>query len=240
MHRFYLSQIVVGNTALISDTSQLHHLKDVLRLKIGDEAILFDRKGVEYLGRIKELSRKQASLSIKRIKQANPAGLNLTIACALPKKSRMDDIVDKLTQLGVDSIIPFISERVITKPDEKIENKLDRWRKIALNASEQSQRSKLPDITPVLNFKHLLTQSTQYGLKLIPTLEGPRLNIREIIPSTLPASILTLIGPEGDFSPEEIDQAMICGFTPVSLGENVLRVDTAAIAVASYLRFSFL
>lgn len=237
MHRFYLSQKITGTIASISDIGQLHHMEDVLRLKPGDEVVLFDSEGTEYLAKIETLNRKLASLSIEMIKQAKPKTSYLSIACAVPKKAGMDDIVDKLTQLGVDEVVPLITERVIGRPDEDNEHKLGRWRKIALSASEQSQRNKLPVISPMTSFKDILARSNQYLIKLIPTLSGQRKNIQDVISSSFQGSILVLIGPEGDFSPEEVRQAGIYGFIPVSLGENVLKVDTAAVAVASYIRF---
>jgi 16S rRNA (uracil1498-N3)-methyltransferase len=200
--------------------------------------VLFDSEGIEYLAKIETLNRKQTSLSIEMTKKAKPNTSTLTIACAIPKKSRMDDIVDKLTQLGVDEIVPLITARVIVKLEKNSENRLERWRKVALSASEQSQRNKLPVISPILNFKEILAISNQYLFKLIPTLSGQRKNIREVISSPFSGSILVLIGPEGDFSQEEVRQAEIGGFIPVSLGENVLKVDTAAIAAASYIRFT--
>jgi 16S rRNA (uracil1498-N3)-methyltransferase len=238
MHYFYIPQKISSGFVLISDAEQLHHLKDVLRLKIDDQVMVFDGEGTRYVCRIAGLDRKQANLFIISKKDIETPGSKITIACAIPKKAKMDEIIDKLTQLGVDTIIPMLTERVLIKPDEKKENRYERWGKIALSASEQSQRSILPVITKVTSLKELLAGSDQYSLKLIPTLEGERINIRLVKSADSTANILVLIGPEGDFSPQEVNQARDCGFIPVSLGQNILRVDTAAIAAASYLRFA--
>jgi len=236
MPRYYIPQKITGSSVSISDTEQIHHMRDVLRLKAGAEVTIFDIEGNEFLSVINRLDRKQASLEIKIRKPANTKQLKLAIACAIPKKSRIDDIIDKLTQLGVDAIIPLETERGIVKMDENKESRLERWRKIALSAVEQSQRNNLPLIR-VMNMKEILAFSGQYDLKLIPTLTGQSKPLNEIFTSaTQPASIIVLIGPEGDFTPPEIELAVSTGFVPVFLGDTVLRVETAAIAIAGGTR----
>jgi 16S rRNA (uracil1498-N3)-methyltransferase len=238
MHRFYLAQKITGKTTSITDSEQVHHLKDVLRLKVGDKVTLFDSEGSEVGCRIMSLEKKQVNLEVNSRTEPETGKVTIAIGCAVPKGPKMDDIIDKLTQLGVDIIIPLLTERVIVKLEENKENRLERWRKIALSAAEQSQRNRLPSISPITTFKDLIQEAAKYDLKLIPNLEGARKSIRAVIPYPLPSSILVLIGPEGDFSPEEVLEAQQAGFIPVSFGNNILRVDTAAIAAAAYLRFS--
>jgi 16S rRNA (uracil1498-N3)-methyltransferase len=240
MHSFYLSQKINGRTAAIIDPVQIHHLKDVLRLGVDDEISLFDDAGNEYLCAISRLDKKQVLCVIKELKLAPPRTYRIAVACAIPKQSRMDDIIDKLTQLGVDTIIPLLTERVIIKLESNQESRLERWRKIALSASEQSHRNTLPCLSRIMDFEEVIAQAGEYDLKLIPTLAGDRKTIKEILTKSSPISILVLIGPEGDFTPQEIGEAFQSGFQPVSLGDSVLRVETAAIAIASYLRFSLM
>jgi 16S rRNA (uracil1498-N3)-methyltransferase len=239
MHSFFLAEIISGDAALISDAGQLHHLRDVLRLRIGDEIMVFDGEGNKYSGTIEGLDKKQAVLRLKARQPALIRRLRLAVGCAVPKQARMDDIIDKLTQLGVDSIIPLFTERCIVKPEETIDARLERWRKIARSASEQSHRTTLPYISRGSGFKEALADSKDYRLKLVPTLVGERQTLRELFTDSPPESIFVLIGPEGDFTPEEIQEAMDAGFIPVSLGDAVLRVETAAIAVASYIKLAF-
>ena len=169
-----------------------------------------------------------------------PAKVKITVACAIPKASKMDDIVDKLTQLGVDRIIPLETEREIIKLDKhKRIFRQARWKKIALNASRQSQRNTLPAIESIKNIKELLSQVDAYDLRLIPTLTGIREAFQEILTKAKAKDILVFIGPEGDFTQEEINLAKRAGFIPVSLGDLVLRVETAAVAVASFIRIYY-
>jgi 16S rRNA (uracil1498-N3)-methyltransferase len=238
MHRFYCSiQNISGNKIIISDKDQVHHLRDVLRLKAEDKVIVFDEQGNEYNCLIRQLSNKTIELKIKARLSKRETKIQITVACAIPKKSRMDEIIDKLTQLGVDRIIPLESERVIIKLDKskKILRKM-RWEKIALSSSQQSQRNILPMIEPIKDIKEVLTQAGDFDLKLIPTLMGERKSLRKILAKAKPKNILVLIGPEGDFTAEEVDLAIKSGCIPVSLGDLVLRVETAAIAVTSFIK----
>lgn len=238
MHRFYVSsQNISGNKIIISDKAQAHHLKDVLRLKKNDAVKAFDEKGNEYSCLIKEFLNEQVSLEIKSKELVNPNKVKLTVACAIPKKSMMDDIIDKLTQLDVQRIIPLKTQRVLIKLDKDRENrKLSRWRKIAQSASQQCQRNTLPVIDTIKSIREVLSEAKNFDLRLIPTLTGERKPLKELFASSKPNNILALIGPEGDFSEEEVREAKKSGCIPVTLGDLVLRVDTAAVAVASFIK----
>ena len=239
MHRFYLAKKINGDTIVISDAEQLHHLRGVLRLKMNDEVAVFDDAGNEFTCRITGLSKSQAALRVHSKKTMQSNKVKLTIACAIPKMGKMDDIVDSLTQLGVDAIIPMQTERVVVSLDGgKREAKLERWRKIARSAAEQSQRNSIPRIEPVTSLETVISQSQDYDLKLIPALFDERKPIKEVLTKSKAGNILVLVGPEGDFTPEEIELAKGAGFIPVSMGDSVLRVATAAIAVASFIRLS--
>lgn len=239
MHRFFaLSQSISQNKIIISDKNQIHHIKNALRLKPKDEVIVFDDKGNEYKSIIEEISTQNVSFRIKARHKIIPSKrVKITVACAIPKKSNMDDIVDKLTQLGVDRIIPLETERVIVKLDEhKKILRQKRWEKIAQNASQQSQRNQMPIIESIKGIKEVLSKAQDFDLKLIPTLIGRRKTVKEILDKFKPKNILILIGPEGDFSPQEVNSAKKAGCIPVSLGDSVLRVETAAIAIVSFIR----
>ena len=238
MHRFYCpSHNISVDKITFLDKEQVHHIKDVLRLKINDKVKVFDDWGNEYICLLKEFLNNQVILEIKNRLLSKTHKIKITVACAIPKKSKMDDIIDKLTQLGVERIIPLVTQRVIIKFDKDKENqRLQRWKKIAQSGSQQSQRNTLPVIEAIKGFNEILSESKNFDLKLIPTLLGKRKSLKEILANAKPKNILVLIGPEGDFTDEEIDLAIKAGCIPVSLGELVLRVDTAAIAVTSFIR----
>jgi len=238
MHRFFIDRIQ-GEIVSLTDTEQLHHLKDVLRLKVNDEVSIFDGEGNDYAGVITGIDKRQVEIKVKQVRSANKTSVKLTVACAIPKGSRMDEVIDYLTQLGVERIIPMRTERTVVKLDSaKTEARLKRWQKIAQSAAQQSQRSRIPVIESVARFEDVILNSQDYDLKLIPNLSGERKPIREVVAETRPKDVLVLVGPEGDFTAEEVGLALSQGFIAVSLGDTVLRVATAAIAVASYIKFT--
>jgi 16S rRNA (uracil1498-N3)-methyltransferase len=237
MHRFLVEQIS-GSNAVLTDTGQLHHIRDVLRLKINDEVILFDNKGHEYKAAITGIDKKQIKFRVGQLGALRTSHIGLTVACAIPKSSHMDDIIDSLTQLGVERIIPMRTERVVVKLDDvKAETRVKRWEKVAQNAARQCQRSSIPAIEPVTDFSVVVSNSQQFALKLIPHLVGERQSLKDVFNIIRPKSVIVLIGPEGDFTSSEVELALHKGFVPISLGDTVLRVATAAVAVASYIRF---
>ncbi|MDD5408794.1 MAG: RsmE family RNA methyltransferase [Candidatus Omnitrophica bacterium] len=242
MNRFFVDKTDVKDKNItLKDPEQLHHLRDVLRIKLFEQIAVFDNCGNEYIAAVVEIGPAAAKLEIKEKKPPRDASLDLTVACAIPKKVKMDDIVDKLTQLGVECIIPLETERVIVRLDkQKKIQRFQRWEKIALSAAKQSQGNKLTVIKPVAALKDLLLSVDDFDLKLMPTLEGKRKSLKDALSRERGniKKIIVLIGPEGDFTPQEVVLAIRAGFLPVSLGERVLRVDTAAIAAASFIKLN--
>jgi 16S rRNA (uracil1498-N3)-methyltransferase len=239
MPRFFTpSKNISGDKITLSDKDQLHHICRVLRLKIKDEVMVFDEKTNEYKTEIERITSESIILGIKaRKRNAINKNVRITVACAIPKKSKMDEIIDKLTQLGVDRVIPLETERVIVILDEKKKKmRLARWQKIAQSASLQSQRNSLPTIEPIKDINAVLSEAKDSDLKLIPTLFGKRSSLKEVLDKSKSKNILIFIGPEGDFTQKELTLAKKAGCIPVSLGELVLRVDTAAIAAVSFIR----
>lgn len=240
MHKFFIPSADISSECVnIKDPELIHYLTNVLRIKVCEEIVLFDEKGNQYLSSVKNVSNKGIELTIKsKRKLALQKTYSLTVACAIPKKAKFDDIVDKITQLGADKIIPVISERVIVKLDKvKAISRLERWKKIALSATQQSQRVNLPVIEDAQDVGNIISQSGGYDLKLIGALIDERKPIKEVLDRHPDArNILVLIGPEGDFTPKEVSLAKKQRFIPISLGDLVLRVDTAAIAVTSLIK----
>jgi len=228
------------NLLFINQNDVLHHAKNVLRLKKEEAVMIFDAQGNEYSCLVEEIGEKMV-LKIKKsnFSKIESNRLKITVACAIPKKTKMDEIIDKLTQLGVDEIIPMETQRVIVKLEAgKKALRKARWEKIALSAAQQSQRNRVPVVAAVTKIKDVFLRAKDFDLKLIPTLSGKRESLGVLIQKKTFKNILVLIGPEGDFTQEEVALAKSNGFTPVSFGDFVLRVDTAAIAVASFLRLS--
>jgi 16S rRNA (uracil1498-N3)-methyltransferase len=239
MHRFHIDRKIEAETFSITDPSTLHHMRDVLRLKAGGDVAVFDIAGTRLISSIVRLDSKEAVLTVKERAAATSSDFSLTVACAIPKKGGIDEIIDGLTQLGIHSIIPMLTERVVARPDAASASaKLQRWQRIARSAAEQSARSDVPIIQPVTEFNKVIDSTGAYDLKLIPHLEGEKKHIRQVLGNFVQGDIIIIIGPEGDFTPAEVETAVKAGFVPVSLGETTLRVATAALVAAAFIMLS--
>ena len=234
----YLPKDNLGDRIIISDPRQIHHLSVVLRLKCGDEVSAFDGKERECLCQIEKIAKDKLTLIIQQTKTVSLSDTEITLACAIPKNVKMDYIIQKTTELGVSRIIPMHTKRTIVKIDpRKAADKQKRWQRIAQEASKQCKRIRFPRIDPVREFKDALSEISGCDLAVIPNLEKGNKTIAEAANALKGKSIIVFIGPEGDFTPDEIAAGAEKGCIGVSLGDLVLKVDTAAIAVTAFLRF---
>ena len=239
MHRFFLPQAdFTKETVTLTDKKELHHLKNVLRLKAKDQIAVFNNEGREATGAITDLNADSVTIRLDKIKVMEPKTVSLVLACAIPKKAKFETILEKCTELGVDEIIPLKTQRTeVTLHAERHEKKLKRYQTVVINAAKQSQRSTIPTIHPVTNFLDALQRFiTEETLALIPCLFGERKSIFDALAQRQKPykKILFFIGPEGDFTLQEIEEAAKKGCVPVSLGNQVLKVDTAAISVVAF------
>ena len=243
MHRFFTAQTQLDGqtTIVLADKKEVHHLKNVLRLKPGDPLVLFNDQGEEVQGEIISLnSEKVIARVIRYVRKTSAKHSHVTLACALPKKAKFESIIEKTTELGVDEIFPLLTARTeIHLNPEKAQQKTQRYRQVAINAAKQCQRNSVPQIHTPMTIKSCLNavDPAEY-LILIPCLFGIRKPIRELMPAPgTKKDILIFIGPEGDFTPQETQTVQQAGGIPVSLGETVLKVDTAAISVVAFINF---
>lgn len=239
MRRLFIALVPEADTIYVSDPGQIHHVRTVLRLRAGEEVAVFDGDGHECVCLIERLNKDELVLSVKGRRTGSPRKLGLVVACAIPRKGGMDGIVDRLTQLGVDSIIPMVTARVAVRLDDQARgDRFERWQRLARAAAEQSRRDDVPVLQPVTRISDIISKSDSFDVKLIATLFGDTVSIAQALAGVAPQGVLAMIGPEGDFTPEEVRAAVGAGFIPVSLGRHVLRVETAAVAVAGYISLS--
>ncbi len=201
------------------------HCVRVLRHVPGDEIVVVDGKGWRYRCRLTETVGKRAEVEIVDRERVNPYWENsVTIAVAPTKHlDRMEWLIEKLTEVGVDRFIPLLC-----RFSERRDLKTERLEKIAVSAMKQSLKATLPEIAPMTPFKRFIADTAEIPQRFIAHCDPSRprrLLSREYVPGT---DTLVLIGPEGDFSPEEIAMALDAGFVPVSLGDARLRTETAA------------
>ncbi len=239
MHRFHCPSLEkLSLTITLDNPREIHHLKDVLRLKKGDTVILFNGRGGEAQGKITNLSVHAVTLSISDFQNDSGDGPRLVLACAVPKRSKFEMIVEKATELGADEIIPLQTRRTeIRYTEDKRKTKQKRFEAVALAAAKQCQRSRLPVVHSPTSFARALKLIDEKTLALIPWLEGDRQDFLSALEDASTYSrVMVFIGPEGDFTPSEVEAAKSAGCRPVSLGPTVLRVETAAIATVAVLR----
>jgi len=241
MDRFFVSNLSVSASVFtLNDQEERHHLAEVLRLKEGARAEFINGRGILALGQVERITRSAVEVRVLETRiEPPPSAPRLILACAIPKRSKFEDIIDKCTQLGVDEIVPMLTERTEVRINGSGEAlKQARFARVAMAAVKQSKRLWAPVIHPVSSFNEVIERFLQPdALALIPWLEGERCPLREALPSGgEKASWVFLIGPEGDFAPQEVALAKGRGASAVTLGANVLRVDTAAEAVVAYAR----
>lgn len=241
MSRFYVPKESVKGDSIHISGKEAHHILDVMRLKLSDEVMVFDGTGKEYLGRVKEVGRKSLSLKVIKVRDAGPEKkYSVTLIQAIPKKEKMDYIVEKATELGVDRVMPVTTARTIPDWNEsKKAGIVGRWQKISLEAAKQCGRTSLAQIKPILPLKEVLKSIEGYNLKLIAALSDKAVKLKEILKSCRAGNIAIAIGPEGDFTEEEISEAEKKGFKTVNLGPRVLKSDTAGVAFIAMINYEY-
>lgn len=209
--------------------AQAHYIGRVLRLNAGAAVQLFDGSGMEYLGELSEVSKKQVRVELSEQFPGMPESqLHIHLGQGLSRGERMDWAIQKATELGVAEITPILSERCeVRLNDERADKRLIHWRQIAISACEQSGRSRVPVIHPPMALVAWLEQSTA-ALKLVLHPLAQALSSH-----SKPASLAFLIGPEGGLSDAEVGQAQSAGFLAARLGPRVLRTETAPVVALS-------
>jgi len=229
--RLYIERELDG-AALTLDEREAHYLGRVLRLERGDQLVVFNGRGTERHASVETLQRRGATLALAAIHAPLPEpALELTLVQSLPKSDAMDLIVQKATELGVHAVIPAYTEHSVVKLDaERSERRVDHWRKIAQSACEQCGRHRPPRIDPpavlAAALEGLPSNATRFALD--PTAKLPLAE-----QSQVEQQVVVAIGPEGGFGLLDWQRIERAEFTRVTLGQRVLRAETAAIAVCA-------
>jgi 16S rRNA (uracil1498-N3)-methyltransferase len=205
---------------------EAHHLIHVLRIKEGEIASVFTDQGNEFLAHVEKVESNSLKLSIHEAKSSFEKSYKVVLVQAIPKSQKMDWIIEKATELGVDEIYPVITHLVVKKT-----TRIERWQKIALAASKQSQRLSVPRIHPVLAWKDFLQTLKSFDLPLMASLSSlTRQTLDQAVQKAAKINSVALaIGPEGDFAPHEVKEAVRLGWVLIDLGPLTLRTETAAV-----------
>lgn len=241
MARFFSPKNNIKDDLIHIDGQEARHILNVMRLKENDKVVVFDGTGKEYAGFIKQTKPKSLTVEIITTRIPKTEALpNVTLAQAIPKKEKMDYVVEKATELGVAGIIPVVSERTIVRLEsDKAINKLARWKKITREAAKQCGRSRVPEIKDVQKFYNVIDNINNFDLALMGCISEEAIGLKEAVSDFKTGKIIVFIGPEGDFTPDEILMAKDTSCKLISLGKRVLKSDTAGLFVLSVLNYEF-
>jgi 16S rRNA (uracil1498-N3)-methyltransferase len=237
MRRFHLPPADWTEDAHLSG-DESKHLTQVLRIREGETITVFDGNGNFAEAKVLSVAKQRVDLMLGLAESQETPLPGITLAQAIPKGKNMDWIVQKAVELGVSRIQPLITRHTIVSPSG---DKAEKWRRTALEACKQCAQFTIPEIADPLPFGEWIAADVGDELKLIASLAESPGNFRETLAAhPNPGSVTILIGPEGDFSPEETEAALAAGFIPVTLGDLVLRVETATMFCLSALRFQYI
>lgn len=217
------------------------YVVSVLRMRPGEGLLLFDGTGREYDAVILGHDQESVHLSIRGKKIIQEETINITLAQSLPKAKKMDFIIEKACELGANRIVPFLSTRSVPRLiQEKTGLKRARWQKIALEAARKCHSLSIPEVGTILDFKKMLQSAGEDAAKIIFWEEETRRNLKQVLQEKGKEAIgdfFLVVGPEGGFAKEEIELAESMDFTSVSLGRQILKVETAALAILSIIQY---
>ena len=244
MHRFYLPREHGRDSKLTLSGREAHHGLRVLRVRRGEKVGVLDGEGHRYLCEVESLSRDTIQLRVMERAFVEPLPYRITLMQAIPKGKLFDSIVQKATELGVFCIVPLLTERVVMQlDDDKSEVKVEHWRTVAIEAIKQCGSPWLPQVEAPISVSDLVARAEPFELSFVASLQAGSRHPREWLQNfqhtqkRKPASFCVWVGPEGDFTPGEIEAAKSVGARPITLGPLVLRSETAAIYCLSVLNY---
>ena len=241
MFRFFIDSDQIEGGVLSVTGGDVNHIRNVLRMKIGDDIEAVDENGNVATCRIREITADEiyADVLFTEVKEAELSN-RITLYMGLPKFDKMELIVQKAVELGVYRIVPVRMKRCVLKLDEKkAEAKVKRWQSIAEAAAKQAKRGIIPEIAPVATYIQALSEARNAEHILFPYECAEDIaKTREFISGIGPGeSVAVFIGPEGGFDPAEVEAAKESGAHIITLGRRILRTETAAISAMSVLMF---
>ena len=234
-HFFVEEEQVNGENAYISG-SDVNHIVNVLRMKIGEELLISVKGDWDYLCKIEEIENDRVNLKLLESMEQRELPIKLTLLQGIPKSDKLEMIIQKAIELGVSEIIPVKTNRVVVKIDEKkTQAKVNRWNAIAESAAKQSKRSIIPKVLNPQTLDNALEIVKDYGVKLLPYENADGIKKTKDILNSLDSknNIAVFIGPEGGFEEAEVKKSTDSGFEVITLGKRILRTETAGLALLS-------
>ncbi|MCR5322332.1 MAG: 16S rRNA (uracil(1498)-N(3))-methyltransferase [Lachnospiraceae bacterium] len=246
MYHFYTDKSNIFEDHIVLEGADVNHIRNVLRMRDGEELIICDGEGTDHYCRIRGNDGKKLIADIMKScgSEAEPSA-KIVLFQGLPKKDKMELIIQKAVELGACKIVPVMTKRVIVKSgsEEKESRKLERWQSIAKSAAEQSGRGIVPVVCQTVDLNEAFEMASKLDRNIIPYENADNSDLgmdrsREVVKSLKgKKSIGVFIGPEGGFEPEEIEKAIKSGIETISLGKRILRTETAGLAILAIIGF---
>lgn len=241
MSRFFTDPSNIGDSHIYLDSKEdINHIKNVLRMKEGDELWVSDSDAWEYGCVIEEIDRERIILRIED-KQAfaKEPDLKVTLFQGVPKGSKMDDVVRKTTELGVSAIVPVFMDRSVVKDTGSYSKKISRMRTIAEQAAKQCRRGMIPEISDQMSFGEMMGKIGEFDLGIFAYENEEKTTLKDVFKTleSVPRTVAVIIGPEGGFSDAEAEKLRLSACRSASLGRTILRTETAGIAALSMIMY---
>ena len=241
MHRFFAEPGQIGEKEIVITGADVNHIRNVLRMRADEEVLIADGQGAEYRCKLTELGENEVRAQILWKLDGNAELASaVTLFQGLPKSDKMDLIVQKCVELGVNRIVPVSTKRAVVKLDaKKEETRLKRWNTISESAAKQSGRGVIPEISGVMSFEKALEEAKKLDVLLIPYERAEHMaETRRVMGEIRPGqSVGIFIGPEGGFEESEVEEAVAAGARAITLGRRILRTETAGLAVMAMLGY---
>ncbi|MBI5887223.1 MAG: 16S rRNA (uracil(1498)-N(3))-methyltransferase [Deltaproteobacteria bacterium] len=239
MRRFFVEDITPLDSLVIIKGDEFVHLKRVLRLKIGDAASVFNGSGLELSGTVEAVEKDFAKIKIEqRIEHKNESPVHITLIQGLVKGDKPELVIQKATELGVNALFFYVAARSVVQIKD---SRLARWRKVAIEAAKQCGRAIVPAIIMADGMKAALgrlASENSGALKLVFWEGADKKGVKEVLRGAHGCgSVAALVGPEGGFTEEEINDAISSGFVPAGLGPRILRSETAGVAAVAVIQY---
>lgn len=241
MHHFFVTPDQVQENQIYIVGSDVNHMKNVLRMKVGEKFQVSDGNDKKYVCRIEQMNEEEVQAGILEEMQADTElPSKIYLFQGLPKNDKMELIVQKAVELGVWEVIPVSTKRAVVKLDaKKALKKVERWNAISESGAKQSGRTIIPKVTSVMTYREALSYAEQLDVVMIPyeLAEGMEETKQFIDAIQAGQSVGVFIGPEGGFEREEVEFAIQKGARPITLGKRILRTETAGLAVLAVLMY---
>jgi len=243
MYKFFVPPENFSFDKVIITGDDVKHIYKVLRLSKGEKISINNLNGKEFIGEISSITKEKVTVKILELQDViSESSIDIQLYQGMPKASKMDGIVQKGTELGINKIIPLWTKRVIIRRDEASQNKVDRWRKISIEACKQCKRSKLPEIEQGIDMKELYLRLKNYDLIIVPYENSENYGIKAVkekLRGKEIKNIAIIIGPEGGFEEDEIEKLKALGGEIITLGPRILRTETAGVITAALIQYEF-